>query len=719
MVAFALDRASVLNQQFIQRVKTQDFPELKNSLDLKSVGLTESDLISLFQSQLLSRQFDLKARDLKSKNLGFYTIGSFGHEGNAAVALAARHTDPAFLHYRGGAFMIERARAVPDFDSVKAIALSLVSAKTDPISGGRHKVFGSVELNIPPQTSTIASHLPKAVGAALGIFKGRQLNLKTWTPKDSVVLCSFGDGSVNHATALSAFNLARWLTYCHVPLPMVFICEDNGIGISVKTPPNWISDFFQNSPGLKYFRANGLDVLETYQQSKKAIEFARAEQKPVFLHLDMVRLCGHAGSDIESVYLSEEEIVEQERHDPILYTAGFLEHKKILTSTEILNYYEKTKKQVQTACEFAIKQAKLDSAKAIMDPIIPPKLNREIPKIADQKIEFPKTPRTFAQLLNQALFDLLAQYPTSLVFGEDIAQKGGVYHVTAGLHKHYGPSRVFNTILDETSILGSAIGLAQQGFLPVPEIQFLAYYHNAQDQIRGEAATLSFFSNGQFTNPMIVRIPGLAYQKGFGGHFHNDNSLAALLDLPGVIVACPSNGIDAVKMLRYCFELAYCEQRVILFIEPIALYPVKTERPYPEQTEIIKLGEIGIEHHEEAHDIAIISFANGYVLSKQAAQILEQEHNLKVKLIDLRWLAPLPKDNLIKALKNIKNILIVDETRSSNSVSESILTLLYENLHPVPRLSRLTALDSFIPLGPASASVLLDKDDIVREVLIL
>src|SRR5690606_23250422 len=129
--------------------------------------------------------------------------------------------------------------------------------------------------------------------------------------------------------------------------------------------------------------------------------------------------------------------------------------------------------------------------------------------------------------------------------------------------------------LDEQSILGTAIGLAHNGFLPIPEIQFLAYVHNAEDQIRGEAATLAFFSQGLYTNPMVLRVAGLAYQKGFGGHFHNDNSLAVFRDIPGVIIACPSNGEDAVRMLRTCTREAYENGRVVVFVEPIALYMTK------------------------------------------------------------------------------------------------------------------------------------------------
>ena len=131
------------------------------------------------------------------------------------------------------------------------------------------------------------------------------------------------------------------------------------------------------------------------------------------------------------------------------------------------------------------------------------------------------------------------------MFGEDVARKGGVYGVTKGLHGAFGAGRVFDSLLDEQSILGLALGAGLAGLLPVPEIQYLAYLHNAADQLRGEAATLSFFSQGQYRNPMVLRIAGLAYQKGFGGHFHNDNAVGALRDIPGLIIACPARPDDA------------------------------------------------------------------------------------------------------------------------------------------------------------------------------
>lgn len=326
-------------------------------------------------------------------------------------------------------------------------------------------------------------------------------------------------------------------------------------------------------------------------------------------------------------------------------------------------------------------------------------------------------PQAMNRLIGWALADLMLAHREIIVAGEDVGRKGGVYGVTQKLQNRFGPDRVIDTLLDEQSILGLAIGLGHNGFLPIPEIQFLAYLHNAEDQLRGEAATLSFFSNGQYTNPMVLRIAGLGYQKGFGGHFHNDNSLAVLRDIPGIIIACPSNGAEAVCMLREAVRLAREEQRVVVFIEPIALYPMRDLHDagdggwlttYPAPDARIALDEIGVQGH--GTDLAIISYANGHYLSTQAAKTLKS-NGIDLRNIDMRWLAPLPSDALLEAVKDCANILIVDECRRTGSQSEALMALFAEAGHR--RVARVTAQDSFIATGPAYAATLPSTEGII------
>ncbi|WP_249044457.1 thiamine pyrophosphate-dependent enzyme, partial [Crossiella equi] len=205
-------------------------------------------LLALFEAQLGSRHLDLAARALGRRGEGFYSIGSSGHEGNAAVAAALRVDDPALLHYRSGAFYLARAAQYPGATPLRDVLLGLTAAAAEPISGGRHKVFGHHALSVIPQTSTIASHLPRAVGVAFGIERARKLGLRTDWPTDAITVCTFGDASANHSTAAGAINTATHCAYQRLPLPILFVCEDNGIGISVRTPANWIRAAYENRP---------------------------------------------------------------------------------------------------------------------------------------------------------------------------------------------------------------------------------------------------------------------------------------------------------------------------------------------------------------------------------------------------------------------------------------------------------------------------------------
>src|SRR5713226_50957 len=228
-------------------------------LSAPALSIDPKDALQLFQSQLLCRLVDLESHELRARNQGYYTICSAGHEGNAVLGRLTRTSDPALLHYRSGALYLERARQRPEVDAVEELLLSLTASADDPISGGRHKVFGSVPLGIPPKTSTIASHLPRAVGMAVSIDRAARMGVSSQAPADAIVLCSFGDASVNHSTAQGAFNAAAWAAYQKLPVPVLFVCEDNGLGVSVRTPRGWIESSISAMPAVYYRAADGSD----------------------------------------------------------------------------------------------------------------------------------------------------------------------------------------------------------------------------------------------------------------------------------------------------------------------------------------------------------------------------------------------------------------------------------------------------------------------------
>ena len=718
-----MDRATVVHEQFLQRVSAGDFP----AGSAARTDVSPETMVTLFRAQCLSRQLDRTSRALQKAGQGYYTIGSSGHEGMAAVAEALRPTDMAFLHYRDAAFQIQRASQVPGQTPVWDILLSFAASSEDPISGGRHKVLGSKALNIPPQTSTIASHLPKAVGAAYSVGLSRRVKPRQPAlPEDSIVMCSFGDASANHSTAQGAINAACWCSFQSSPMPLLLVCEDNGIGISTPTPQGWIAANFAHRPGLAYFACDGLDVTETLSVTRAAANYVRTHRKPAFLHIRTVRLYGHAGSDVETTYRAAQSIAADEANDPLLHSVRLMDERGACSPQRALEIYEECGAQcARTAAEVTTRprlKTASDVAKSLLPSARPVPLSNG-PSAEARAAAFGSDLRAMSErqpmsrLIGWALMDLMLEHGEIILAGEDVGRKGGVYGVTQKLQSRFGPDRVIDTLLDEQSILGLAIGLAHNGFIPIPEIQFLAYLHNAEDQLRGEAATLSFFSNGQYTNPMVLRIAGLGYQKGFGGHFHNDNSLAVLRDIPGLVIACPSNGADAVLMLREAVRLAREEQRVVVFVEPIALYPMRDlsvaedkawMHLYPPPDARLSLGEVGI--HGTGKQIAILSYGNGYYLSRQAAAELQAD-GVDLRVIDMRWLSPQPDAALLAATEGCASVLIVDECRRSGSQSESLMALFSEAGRAY--IARLTADDCFIATGPAYAATLPSKDKIV------
>jgi 2-oxoisovalerate dehydrogenase E1 component len=720
----------------------------------RAVALLDSDNSAwwwkVFEAQATSRHLDFVARELQQTGRGFYTIGSAGHESNALVALAVQPTDPALLHYRSGGFYVARAHQLPGSTPVRDVLQGLMGLADEPIAGARHKVFGHPDLAIIPQTSTIASHLPRAVGLAIALHRAHRLKVECEWPADAVVVCSFGDASVNHSTAAGAINTALATGFRGLPVPILFVCEDNGIGISVPTPPGWVKAAYGSRPGLEYLFADGSDPEVAWPVIMEAVRTVRDERRPVFLHLRTVRFGGHAGSDAEISYRRSRDIEAEYAHDPLLATASCLLTTGV-RHADILARYDAIRTEIDDEVERLADQPLLGSAAEIMGPLAPrhpaqvAEAVHNLHDIRPEPVEGSSTaevadpkPRTLAESINATLDELLAADRRVIVFGEDVAVKGGVYGVTTRLARKYGAARVFDTLLDEQSILGLGLGAGLAGLIPIPEVQYLAYLHNAEDQLRGEGATLPFFSRGRFTNPMVVRIAGLGYQKGFGGHFHNDNAVAVLRDIPGLVVACPARADDAAAMLRTCVAAAITDSTLSVFLEPIALYhqrdlyergdqawlavdqddPVPIGRARTYRWSGAVEGRTGTSSaRPPSAALTMISFGNGVPMSLRVARRLVAT-GVGAEVLDLRWLAPLPVEDILESAHATGRVLVVDETRHSGGVGEGVVTALVEGGFNGP-IQRVASEDSFVPLGTAAEHVLLSEDEIEKGALAL
>jgi 2-oxoisovalerate dehydrogenase E1 component len=419
--------------------------------------------------------------------------------------------------------------------------------------------------------------------------------------------------------------------------------------------------------------------------------------------------------------------------DPVVRTAALLADAGLCTPDQLLARYSAIADRVALVATEVVREPRFTGRAEVMAPLTatePEAVARTAAASAvpDRRREvFGATlpedegPLTLAGAINRALADVLATHDHALLFGEDVADKGGVYGLTRGLLKRFGRRRVFDTLLDEQAILGLALGAGLSGLLPIPEIQYLAYLHNAEDQIRGEGASQAFFSAGSYRNPMVVRVAGYGYQQGFGGHFHNDEAVAVLRDIPGILVATPALPDDAGPLLRACVGAALAEGRVCVFLEPIALYhqrdlhaPGDGEwlRPYagPDRwaAEVVPVGAARV--HGDGDALAIVTYGNGVRMSLRVAQRLAQQ-GVHVRVVDLRWLAPLPVDDVLRAAEATGRVLVADETRRSGGVAEGVLGALVDAGFTGP-MARVASADSYIPLGAAADLVLLSEAEV-------
>jgi 2-oxoisovalerate dehydrogenase E1 component len=439
-------------------------------------------------------------------------------------------------------------------------------------------------------------------------------------------------------------------------------------------------------------------------------------------------------------YRMPSELAGDLRRDPLVAAAGLLVDAGQASAEDLLKRYDEVGWQVRKVAEEVLTEPKLADAAEVVGPLAPRRPVRVARVVADAgtaagvsarttafggRLPEDAGPLTLAQAINATLTDAMVTWPQAFVCGQDVALKGGVYGVTKGLRERFGAGRVFDTLLDETSVLGFGLGAGLGGMLPIPEIQYLAYLHSAEDQLRGEAATMSFFSRGAYRNPMVVRVAGLAYQEGFGGHFHNDNAVGVLRDIPGLVVACPARPDDAAALLRTCLAAAVVDGSVSVFLEPIALYHTRDLHeagdgewgaPYPPPEEWgeahVPIGRARVDVLGSGDELTIITFGNGVRMSLRVAAGLAAA-GVGCRVVDLRWLAPLPVADIIRESAATGRVLVVDETRRSGGVGEGVVAALVDGGY-VGVARRVASVDSFVPLGPAATHVLVSEDSILQ-----
>ena len=652
-------------------------------------GAIDNELkLKLLKLMLNSRMNDEGEQALKRRGQGHFQMSSEGHEALAAVAFAMQPEDWLHPHYRDRAIVLGRGVTHEQF------FLDFFSKLGGPSNGRQMPVhFNSHELHIVSLSSPVATNMLQAVGMAMSL---KERNIP------EVVVASIGDASTREGESLEAIAQAVVDN-----LPIVFLIEDNRYGISTRTEgktfwtiPNSLAtgpDKSQWFHGCRVDIVDGLCPLAMYEAGRNAIERARAGKGPTCLVAKLERLKSHSSSDDQRQYRSAEELKELLNRDPVKRFTERCIKEKIVTQADV----DQLKAGIKADIDAAIQKAQAapepdpESGKHSAFAPLPPGL-----PVTEQKLPAPLAKRsggmTMAQCIDLVLEQEMRINPRVCLYGEDIEDpKGDVFGTTRGLSKQY-PGRVKNSPLAEATILGSAVGRAMLGDLPVSAIQFIDFLGPGLNQLFNEVLTLHWRSKGQWNCPMIIMAPCGGYLPGLGP-WHSQTNEAIYGHMPGIHIAIPSNPGDAAGLLRYAMRC----NRPVLYLYPKALLHGAEDTVHEPGAEcIIPFGKARIVR--QGADLTIATWGNCVSLCVTAAERAKIE-GMSVEIIDLRTVSPWDVQTVLESVRKTGRLLTVHEDAKTcgygAEVVSEIVDLAFDRLRAAP--SRVTKSDDHNPYNYA------------------
>ncbi len=684
-------------------------------------GVATSEALEDFCLACVSRAIDDREINLQKRSEVFFQISGAGHE--ALLLGLARHLRPAydwfFPYYRDLALVL--GLGVTPYE----VLLQALGSAEDPASGGRQMPahWGSARLNIVTQSSPTGSQCLPAVGCAEAArYVSRRPDLPGCTARgDELTYVSLGEGACSEGEFWESLNTA-----CTLHLPVLYVVADNGYAISVPTAdqaPAPVSDLVRGFAGLEVHRLDGTDYWAVRRQAAPAIAHVRAGVGPALLHAEVTRPYSHSSADTQSKYRTADELAREAAHDPLARMAETLVGAGVLTTEEVAGVHAEAKALVADATKAARAAARPDPA-TVTDQVVRLPAVVEPPPPPDDG-----GPVAFGDAVNRALHELMAADERIRVFGEDVADareallaelegKGGVFGTTHGLQREFGQARCYNTPLAEANIVGRAVGQALRGLRPAPEIQFFDYIWPATQQIKSEAATIRWRSNGAFTCPMVLRVPIGGYLTG-GSIWHSQCGESIFAHVPGLVVAFPSRARDAVGLLRTAFlaedPVLFCEHKHLLR-QPYAA------DPYPPDDYVVPFGKGAV--RRPGHHLTVVTWGATVQRSLEAADaIAAGGEGPEVEIIDLRTISPWDHDLVGESVRRTGRALVVHEDVRSggwgSEVAAWIADELFSDLDAPVR--RVAAQDCHVPYEPTlERAVLPQVDDIeaaARELL--
>ena len=615
-------------------------------------GFTKKQILEVYNSMAVSRRLDEKMLNLLKQGKSFFHMGASGHE---AAQLAASFEmragkDWFFPYYRDAALCLGLGM------TIREQLLSFLS-KADNANNGRQMPhhYSHKNLRIVSQSSATGTQFLQAVGCALS----RKLE-----KNNELVYVSAGEGTTSQGDFHEALNWAS-----NSKAPVIFHIQDNEYAISTHKSIQNADSVYAMSAGyrnLGRYDVNGVDFFETNLAFKEATERARKGKGPSLIVSNVVRLLPHSSSDDQRKYRTEQELIEDKKRDPILILQGQCIKNKIITIKEFEKIDNEIRQLIDDDIKWALSQNNPEPLEANMHVYsnnlssIEPSLNL----ISSNKI-------VLVDAINHALEEEMSLNDKMVIYGQDIADpKGGVFTATKGLSSIFGDERVFNAPLAESSIIGTAIGLAVTGYKPVVEIQFADYIWTAMMQIRNEVVTMRYRSNNIWNCPLVIRAPVGGYIN--GGIYHSQSIDGFFLHMPGIYIAYPSNAADAKGLLKMACRM----KDPVIFMEHKGLYRQGyASTAEPSKDYVLPFGKAKI--LSTGDELSIITW--GAMVQKCIEAI--KSLNLidgQVELIDLRTLNPLDLDLIKTSIKKTGKALVVHEDNITNGPGAEISALISE-----------------------------------------
>lgn len=666
--------------------------------------LSPEKRLQILRLMLTTRACDEMEAGLKRRGLGHFQLSSSGHEALAALHFALRSEDWILPHYRDRALIL--ARGLTPEDLFKDFL-----ARQDSMTGGRQMPYHvtSRARRIASLSSPVGTNLLNAVGLASAI---RSQN------KDEIVVALAGDASTRQGEILEGM-----LQAVVESLPLLFVVEDNGYGISTTTEGKtfWSvrnalakdADGGSHSLGLPVEITDGLDPDALYTTAAKAINRIRSGNGPRCIVARLERLGSHSSSDDQRQYRSPEELERLLQNDPVKRYAERLVTAGLLTPDKLERLKQDVAQEVEAALQCAQSSAEPDPTLERNGLFAP--IPADLPKQELNRPALKPTSEgglTLGQSLNRVLAQELSRNPGLHLLGEDLEDpKGDVFGVTRGLSTLF-PGRVQNAPLAEATIMGASIGRAMAGHTAVAAIQFVDFIGPALNQLFNEAATMYWRSKGEWNCPLVVLTPCGAYLPGLGP-WHAQSNEALFAHIPGLHVVMPSNPADAAGLLRFALR---CNRPVVYLYPKALLFTLDETAAEPATDHVVPFGIARTAR--KGRDTTLVTWGNGVPLALKAADKLALE-GVDLEIIDLRTLSPWDHAAVQASVKRTGRLLVLHEDNRTCGLGGDIIAEICEkemgSLRAAPR--RLTRADRHLPYHFAlEQDALPSEEDILHAV---